>query len=455
MKFPRMLILASFACALVAGASRGEEAKPNVILLMADDLGWGDTGYNGHPVIKTPHLDDMAKSGLRFDRFYAAAPVCSPTRGSCLTGRHPYRYGITFANVGHMLPPEATLAERLRPLGYATGHFGKWHLGTLTVTEKDANRGGPKGKAHFAPPWKHGFDVCFSTESKVPTFDPMKHPRTGKPYGTHYWKQHGGKVVDNLDGDDSRIIMDRALPFIERSVQAKKPFLAVIWFHAPHLPVVAGPKHRKLYADQPENLQHYYGCISALDDQVGRLRSELRRLGVADNTLLWFASDNGPEGRKGPGSAGPFRGRKRDLYEGGVRVAGLLEWPARIKQPRIIKTPCCTSDYYPTILAVLGQEAGKPAPHDGVNLVALIDGKMKERPTPLGFQSGQQLALSDNRYKLIRPSAKADFELYDLIDDPGEKKNLAARKPDLAAKMKGIALRWQQSCKESAAGKDY
>jgi arylsulfatase A-like enzyme len=161
-------ILASLLLGLVSITTQAAE-KPNVILIMCDDLGWGDVGFNGNKTIRTPHLDAMAKAGLKFNRFYAAAPVCSPTRGSCVTGRHPYRYGIPFANSGHMKPEELTLAELLKKQGYTTGHFGKWHLGTLTKTVKDANRGGPRGAKHFSPPQANGFDVCFSTESKVPT----------------------------------------------------------------------------------------------------------------------------------------------------------------------------------------------------------------------------------------------------------------------------------------------
>ena len=175
--------------------------KPNIILVMCDDLGWGDVGFNGNKIIRTPHLDAMAKNSLRFERFYAAAPVCSPTRGSCITGRHPYRYGVYFANIGHMKTEELTLAELLKKHGYATGHFGKWHLGTLTKTETEANRGGPRGIKNFSPPQANGFDVCFSTESKVPTWDPMLRPKNNKsktwwdpakdngPYGTAYWNE--------------------------------------------------------------------------------------------------------------------------------------------------------------------------------------------------------------------------------------------------------------------------
>ena len=156
---------------------RANSERPNVILIMCDDLGWGDVGFNGNKIIKTPNLDSMANSGIKFDQFYAAAPVCSPTRGSVLTGRHPFRYGIYYANTGHMKKKEFTLAEIMKTKGYRTGHFGKWHLGTLTTKIKDANRGGPKGAKHYSSPQQNGFDICFSTESKVPTWDPMLVPK--------------------------------------------------------------------------------------------------------------------------------------------------------------------------------------------------------------------------------------------------------------------------------------
>jgi len=248
---------------------------PNIILCMCDDLGWGDTGYNGHPVLKTPNLDDMAASGIRFDRWYSGAPVCSPTRGSCITGRHPYRYGIFTANSGHMKKQEITLAEALKTQGYATGHFGKWHMGTLTTEINDSNRGRPGATEHYSPPWDNGFDVCFSTEAKVPTWDPMKNPGSDSFYGTYYWRQDGNYVaIDSpeLAGDDSRVIMDQAIPFIRNAVARKKPFLAIIWFHTPHKPVVAGPEYKAMYSAHSSGEQDYYGCVTAMDEQVGRLR---------------------------------------------------------------------------------------------------------------------------------------------------------------------------------------
>ena len=469
-------IRATFFVFLILVPSGLPATLPNVVLVMCDDLGWGDVGFNGSKIAKTPHLDEMARHSLKFDRFYAQAPVCSPTRGSVLTGRHPYRYGIPGANSGHIKPKELTLAEALKTTGYRTGHFGKWHLGTLTTKIKDANRGAPGKTEHYAIPSRHGFDVYFATESKVPTWDPLQMPRKFGPdeskrygwipvdnpdeaadFGTHYWDGEEHFVTENLEGDDSRIIMDRAIPFIEAAVKKEQPFFAVIWFHTPHLPVVAGKKHRDLYQERPLKEQLYYGCISAMDEQVGRLRKTLRDLKVAEDTMLWFCSDNGPE-RNTPGSAGPFRERKRSLYEGGVRVPGLLEWPAQIKSARETAMPCVTSDYLPTILEATGLEMVKhPEPIDGVNLLPLIEGKTETRPRPIGFQSGNTATLSDNRYKLVivGKGNNAKTELYDLLADPSETKNLAEENPEITQRMKRELKVWQASCQRSAEGRDY
>ena len=344
---PVALVLSPLTMDSAQSAQPGK--PPNIIFVMADDMGWGDVAYNGHPVLATPHLDALSRAGLRFDRFYAPT-VCSPTRGSCLTGRHPSRYGIFNANVGRLPLGEQTLAEALKRRGYATAHFGKWHLGTLTNEVKDGRRGG-RDRSVFSPPWLHGFDVCFSTEQAVPTWDPMK----GQPFETRYWTGPGRFATENLEGDDSRAIMDRVIPFVRGAVHDSQPFLAIVWFHTPHEPVRAGEAYRNRYKDRTLKEQNYYGAITALDEQVGRLRSELVRLGIADETMLWFCSDNGPEGKAGraPGSAGPLRGRKRDLWEGGIRVPCLLEWPDVVKQPRTVSAPCVTNDFLPTVLDFL------------------------------------------------------------------------------------------------------
>lgn len=445
-------------------------ATPNVILVMCDDLGWGDLkSFHPDTLIATPHLDEMARHSLQFNRFYSAAPVCSPTRGSCLTGRHPFRYGIYFANTGHMKPEELTLPEILKSRGYATGHFGKWHLGTLTTEVKDANRGKPGNTKDFSPPAQHGYETSFVTESKVPTYDPMWSPKKGGKsgwdyiqdksqavaYGTRYWDQDGREVKEGLEGDDSRIIMDRAIPFIQGAVERGKPFFASIWFHAPHLPVVAGPDHVAPYKQYGVHERNYYGCVAALDEQVGRLRRTLKELGVSKDTMLWFCSDNGPEGKDGdPGLAGGLRGRKRSLYEGGVRVPGLLEWPAQIASPRVTDSPAVTSDYLPTVLDALGL-ALPNRPLDGQSLLPLIQGKVTDRNKPIGFISGKQKAWHDGRFKLISQDDGRAWELYDLVADRSESKDLAQARPEQAKALREAFEAWLISVKASDQGEDY
>ncbi len=463
-------LLALFFCIVTPIAA---SEKPNIILVMCDDLGWGDIqAFNPDSAIQTPHLNQMARAGLKFNRFYSAGSVCSPTRGSCLTGRHPYRYGIYNANAGHLKPEEITLPEILKDQGYTTGHFGKWHLGTLTTVVQDANRGGPRGKKHFSTPQMNGYDRCFVTESKVPTFDPMIKPKGGSQkgwdyiqdksmavnYGTRYWDENGNAVTDNLEGDDSKLIMDRAIPFIHNAVKSDRKFFAAIWFHAPHLPVVAGEKHVARYAKFTSYERNYYGCVSAMDDQIGRLRQALQESGVAEETMIWFCSDNGPEGESGqaPGSAGPFRGRKRSLYEGGVRVPGILEWPGHVTPGTETDLPALTSDYLPTILDLLEIELPDQRPLDGISLLPLLTEKpMQVRDSPIGFQYRNSQSWVSQQFKLITTDKGKSWELYDLIADPGEQRDISASHKELVEEMYSDLQKWVASCKKSDEEEDY
>ncbi len=437
---------------------------------MADDLGWGDTGYNGHPVLQTPNLDSMAAEGVTLTRFYAAAPVCSPTLASCLTGRHPDRYGIFSANVGHLPAGELTLAELLKAQGYRTGHFGKWHLGTLTQDTLDANRSGkPKFADEYVPPWLHGFETHFSTESKVPTWDPMRTPEKaaggvgsqglGNHFGTFYWNELGKRVQDNLEGDDSRVIMDRAIDFINAAVDQEEPFFAVIWFHAPHTPVVAGLKHLSQCEAYTENEQHYYGCISAMDEQIGRLRSTLKKLGLHQNTLTFFTSDNGPENRKGrPWSLGLTKGlseRKRSLKEGGIRVPGLASFPGILPAGQRVDKPFSTSDYLPTILELTGISYPDDRPLDGKSMLPWLKGETDKPTPPLFFDYRGQVAIIDGRYKLYKSGKGAPFELYDLTADPAELQDKSGAHSQTKAKLIDAHRYWRASVSRSLKGTDY
>jgi arylsulfatase A-like enzyme/lysophospholipase L1-like esterase len=476
--------------------------KPNIILLMADDLGWGDTSHNGNSNLKTPSLDEMARSGLVFDRFYSAAPVCSPTRASVLTGRHPFRAKVFFAMVGDSrngLPPgEVSLGQLMKDAGYRTGFFGKWHLGTLTKEIVDRRFGGPGNDHLYSPPWEHGFDYVFATESRVPTYDPMIRPRSqlgaepsrhpieepvegttrawweplddpsqGTSWGTHYW-ENKKIVTDELSGDDSRIIINKVLEFTEQRNNHERPFFAVVWFHTPHLPLVAGRADQEQYNEHEFFERTYYGAVSAMDREIGRLRSALKEAGIADNTVLWFTSDNGPESLLDitPGQTGGLRGRKRSLYEGGIRVPGIIEWPARIEAGTKTNVPGVTSDILPTVLGWAGAEIPTSRLLDGKDLDGILQGIEKSRNSPIGFESVYQIAWIDDRYKLVyapvldhatrrkgfkgqNPAASVDFELFDIVRDPGESTDLADENPEIVDRMTGELVRWRESVRHS------
>ena len=475
----RLVVSFVVCCAfafLIRSATAADKRPPNIILVMADDQGWGDMAYNGDPVLKTPNFDAAAKSGLRFDRFYAAAPVCSPTRASVLTGRHPNRMGVF--KWGHALrPQEITIAEALKTAGYTTGHFGKWHLGSVRP-------GSPVN------PGNSGFDVWLSAENFYDN-DPIL-SREGK--------------ATPLKGESSMIAADAALDFIDGAVKKKQPFLAVVWFGSPHDPHRATEELRELYKDQPKNRINFLGEITGMDRAFGKIRDALGPLGIRDNTILWYTSDNGA---LGVGSTGGHRGKKGSIYEGGLLVPGILEWPAVAKKHRAIKMRCNSSDIYPTLLDIAGVKmADQPSP-DGISLRDVIEGgEPKSRTKPMGFwdypaggistpsatwmaqlleaqkrgieDGGDKAKLRldagkltkeyptnvlpghsawiDGDWKLHRIAGKqgqAKFELYNLADDRAEKNNVIGDNEERANKMKAALVDWQKSVVGSLNGSDY
>ena len=456
--------------------------RPNIVFLVADDLGWGDTAYNGHPVVKTPQLDAMASEGVRLDRFYAAAPVCSPTRGSILTGRHPSRYGINWASEGSMPAGEVTLAEVLRDAGYRTGHFGKWHLGQLSRTLRQGRRN-EVDPARYSPPWENGFTTCFSTEGSVPTYNPYYYTNTtdrfdhiikqdaetvgrAHRWAENYWMGRGTFLDEAPEGDDSRIIMDRVIDFVRES--RDEPFFACVWFHTPHTPVAAGRDTREPYLGLSPDEQHWYGCITALDDQVGRLRQELRRLGVAENTVVIFLSDNGPSYTHKLGRAGPHRGWKASLLEGGIRVPAIVEWPRELSGGRVISVPLVTSDLFPTMVELVGAGVKHQPPLDGIDILQILAGQTITRNVPIYFQSPlknandpwarpdtYQAAVQTDEFKLLTLDSGKSWQLYDLTSDPGELDDLSAIHPDLVTALSAEMISWSESCRQSSQGVDY
>lgn len=449
------LLAALVASCLTTTALAADARRPNIILVMADDQGWGDVGYNGHPELKTPNLDKLAAAGLRLDRFYTAHFNCSPTRASVMTGRHPHRMG-TFSPGSPIRAQEITVAQVLQSAGYATGHFGKWHL---NGKNGDRDTKTPPGRAILASdplsPGKLGFDEWISADNFF-DLDPVL-GRNGVP--------------EKFRGDGSDIVTDEALKFIRQQASAGKPFLAVVWFGNPHVPHEALAADKAPYTALPEKDQNYYGELAAIDRNVGKLRDALRELNVTDNTLLWYCSDNG--GAAGPKSTGNLRGGKGTLWDGGLRVPGLVEWPARIRKPFVSDVPCSTLDIYPTVLAATGAKAVKQIePLDGINLLPLFDRQMTERGKAIPFvaqlnRPGAHAALLDWPYKLHTDAASgrgkkaasdqpvAPVLLYDISKDPKETTDLAAQQPERVAKMKAELEAWKDSARKSLAGDDY
>jgi arylsulfatase A-like enzyme len=476
------------------------ESRPNIILLMGDDHGWEETGYHGHPHVKTPVLDEIAATGLRLDRFYAAHPSCSPTRASFLTGRHPNRMG-TFAPGWSLRPEEITIAHLLAKAGYRCGHFGKWHVGAVKK-ESPVN------------PGAMGFHEWVSHDNFF-ELNPSLSRNGGPP--------------EVFKGESSEIVVQEAIRFIDGARKAGQPFFTVVWFGSPHEPYSGLPADLALYDDLPakytkkvnltsnetgrpttrpqgEVLRERYAEITAMDRAIGQLRKHLAAQRLRQDTLLFYCGDNGTSADAALGV--PHRGVKGQVYEGGVLVPGLIEWPARIPKPRTTTVRASTSDLLPTLCALVGV---KPPDRlvDGVDVTSALDDKLTERPNPLCFwefnttrlkrsrpepwidpdlQKGTTplvklmggkatrdfqnfrhpavteadylgpCAIIDGRFKLVlhqQPSGDVTRELFDLEADPAEKANLFNQQTALAEKLRTKLRDWQSSVLKSLSGADY
>ena len=467
------LILGLTVLMLAGGAFA--ETRPNVILVMADDMGWAQTGYYGHPVMKTPNLDDMAQSGLRMDRFYAGAPSCTPTRASVLTGRTNDRTGAF--RVGHSInKQEKMLSTAFRDAGYSTAHFGKWHLNETRAREHPLPADDPHN------PGQLGFDYWLSATSGFDRFDLE---------GGGFELSRNG-TVEQFQGDGSDVIVDEALKYIGAQVAGKKPVFVVIWYSAPHGPWEASEEDIKPFLGVVDRISaHMHGEIVAIDRSIGHLRQGLKDLGLADNTLVWFTSDNGGTPNRDypadcgaaldpdltseearafgcyrggrPDSTGHLRGFKKDFYEGGLREPTIIEWPAGI-EPRVSNFPAGTVDMFPTLIDVAGLSPDSiNKVHDGISLMEVFKSEPARRDQPLGFRASDGRMWLDNDWKLVQnvtfqpdgPSIQEPFELYNIIGDPSEQQNLIDLYPEMAARMRKQLDSWSVSVSRSALGADY
>jgi arylsulfatase A len=402
-----------------------EPDKTNFVVILCDDLGYSDLGCFGHPKIKTPHLDKLATDGMRLTDCYAGAPVCSPSRAGLLTGRIPNRVGIydwiPQKSPMHLRASEVTVATLLKQAGYQTCHVGKWHCN------------GMFNSAEQPQPGDHGYDHWFATQNNAaPTH---KNP-------TNFVRN--GKRVGPTDGYSSQVIVDEAMSWLTQRDQSK-PFLLMVWLHSPHETIAAET------AEQAE----YFGNVSQVDHEVGRLLKSLDDGGLRENSLVFFSSDNGPEtlnrykgSERSYGSPQPLRGVKLHLYEGGIRVPGIVRWPQQIKPGQTSHEPVVSYDLLPTFCAIAGVRLPADRVLDGSSLLPLWNGEPLKRAKPLYWQYDRaiggpnRVALRDGDWKLLGDAELSKFELYNLKTDSAETQDLAASEPakvvELSAQMRRL-----------------
>jgi arylsulfatase A-like enzyme len=430
-----------------------EKPRPNVVLMLADDLGYGDLGVYGHHVIKTPSLDRLAAEGLRLTSYYAPSPLCSPSRASLLTGRIHFRAGIE-----SWIPPdsdiqlgprELTAASLLKRVGYQTFMAGKWHL-----------NGGLDVAAHTQP-GDHGFDYWLALHAwAIPNHrNPTNFFRNGKPAG-------------EIAGFTAQIVVDEALSWLDRR-RKEAPFFVYLPFPEPHGTIASPDFFNALYSSfttgkpdpmandgrVPSNLAargpgEYYANVTHLDYQVGRFLEGLDRRGLRETTLVVFTSDNGPVTTDWRhwyevnlyGDTGGFRGRKADLYEGGIRVPAIVRWPGHVAAGTVSDAPVAGYDLLPTLAAVCGFPVPADRPIDGENVSPLLMGRPETRAKPLYWEfdddQGFSYALRDGTWKLLADRPLAKVHLYDLASDRFEVTDLAETKKDavdaLVAKLRTV-----------------
>ena len=449
---------ALLAFALVTTLSYAQEklkgSKPNIIVILCDDLGRGDLGVTGHPIIKTPNLDAMAKNGILFTDCYASSPVCSPSRAGLLTGRTPNRTGIYdwIANSSYLKTSEVTIAEQMKQAGYNTGLFGKWHLNSKFNTNKEPT------------PADHGFDYWFATKNNAS-------PSHENPNNF----VRNGKSVGKLEGFSAYLVAEEFNNWV--ATQAKStPFFSYITFHEPHLPIASDPELVAQYTDKAKiaGQDQYYANVSQVDKAVGKILKQLKKQGLDKNTLIFFTSDNGPEtwmrykaawlshGTPGEINGTKLRGMKLHITEGGIRVPGIAYWPGKIAKSQIVNEPVSAVDLLPT----LSELAGVNLPDvklDGTSILALFENKTIQREQSLfwfyfnakgspgiALRKGDFMLLarrngefyrsgtpfSNARMPAIKESKPVRYEFYNLKDDVGQTTYVDKKYPVIYEAMK-------------------
>ena len=426
-------------------------APPNIILIMTDDQGYGDLGVTGNRDINTPNIDAMASRSAELTTFYVS-PVCAPTRACLMTGRYNYRTRCIDTWIGRamMEPDEVTIAEALRDNGYATGIFGKWHL----------------GDCYPMRPNDQGFD-----ESLIHKGGGLAQPADPIENNRRYTDPilfHNGKQV-NTKGYCSDVYFSAALTWMKSQQNQNKPFFIYLPMNAPHGPYhdVPNDLYQKYKAKDlsqtlldrkksHDNVARIFAMIENVDQNVGRVFKQLNSLNITENTIVIFMVDNGPNSMR---YVGNMRGMKSHVHEGGIRSPFYIHWPARLRAGMKVKRVAAHIDVMPTLLAAAGASPPKNVKFDGINLLPLLEGakaRMASRNIYIQSHRGdapiryQHFAMRSDRWKLLRstgfgadkPVEGKPFELYDILNDPGEKNNLATKRPDLVRSMKAQYDQW-------------
>ncbi len=415
-------------------AARTIQAKPNILIIVGDDMGYADIGVQGCKDIPTPNIDSIAKNGIRCTNGYVSGPYCSPTRAGLMTGRYQTRFGHEFnpgpppegPDVGLPLT-ETTLAQRLKDAGYKTGMVGKWHLGS-------------ERKFH---PMSRGFQEYFG-------FLGGSHP-----YFLNQGDQPNNPVLRGFESaDEKEYLTDafarEATAFIDR--HTSDPWFLYLTFNAVHTPMHATDKYLARFKDVSDPQRRTYcGMMSAMDDAIGAVLKKLDENRLTDNTLIFFVSDNG-----GPpvnaSSNGPLRGHKAQTWEGGIRVPYLVQWKGTLPAGKVYDQPVIQLDFHPTALAAADAEA-KDANFDGVNLLPYLQNKVMAPPhETLYWRFGQQMAIRHGNYKLVKAAGNDKPELYDLAADIGETKDLSSAKPEIYKDLQARYDAWNSTLVEPRWG---
>lgn len=423
------------AAGLLAGGACGapeERRRPNIIVIVSDDQGYADVGVHGCQDIPTPSIDSIAENGVRFTDGYVSCPVCSPTRAGLITGRYQQRFGHEF-NTGpppqglepHVGLPldQVTLADRLKAAGYVTGAVGKWHFGIYE---------------HFHP-FKRGFDEFFG-------FLHGGHSYIDPGVGTWNPILRGTEEVDEKEYLTDAFSRE-AVAFIER--HPEEPFFLYLTYNAVHTPMQAPEKYLERFPHiEDQKRRTYAAMLSAMDDGIGAVLDKLKELGVYEDTLVFFFSDNGGPTRANASNNEPLRGTKGTMYEGGIRVPFMVQWPRRIRAGKVYDKPVSSLDVFPTAVAAAGGELPEDRVIDGVDLLPHLTGKKRRRPHDILFwRMGQNYAVRSGSWKMIR-SGEAAAQLYDLSKDIGEGNDLAAEKPKVVKRLSEALAKWESELSE-------